>query len=302
MHINRQQIVSAAANWAARPATASTINAYLGVEIDRIGDARWGEAGKSYFGVDVADPLLWANRIIDLGAGDWALTGIRYRGLDVSQPFIDIIATSLTPELFSFDHCTEILRQYECFKPLAMRIFTPVVWPNVAVDQYVVSAPIATIASHFSPTLENVQLRGMSADEAIKVERSIYTKLREVNPRISRKFHLLTADQISPGMAWSVSTDGELIGMVACAIDSQFGIDGIALTSICLVPQHHGKKFGKATLIHLARELADSEAYKTKELWGHIDGYNQVSLANAQSVGREIVGAYVWSESVSQLQ
>ncbi|AKK05821.1 hypothetical protein CMUST_07460 [Corynebacterium mustelae] len=151
-----------------------------------------------------------------------------------------------------------------------MRIFTPVVWPNAAVDQYVVSAPIATIASHFSPTLENVQLRGMSADEAIKVERSIYTKLREVNPRISRKFHLLTADQISPGMAWSVSTDGELIGMVACAIDSQFGIDGIALTSICLVPQHHGKKFGKATLIHLARELADSEAYKTKELWGHI--------------------------------
>src|SRR5215216_2674611 len=96
----------------------------LETDAGRVGDETFGAEFRD--AVDPAistDPLSWANRVLDVGAGGWAVTGIRYRSLDRARPFVDVVATDQDPTPDGLAAVADaVLPAYDVFGPLCMRV------------------------------------------------------------------------------------------------------------------------------------------------------------------------------------
>ncbi|MCW4456756.1 GNAT family N-acetyltransferase [Microbacterium sp. MPKO10] len=280
--------------------------AWLEPQLGLVGDEQWGATGRRLTGLDVGDPLDWANRRIELADGNWAVTGIRFRGGDLSKPFVDIIATSVTPDAAGITALAEILPHYAAFAPLCLRVNAPeprTLIPELAasgeatatVDMWIVAGQVADLTVRTSNDDEPfVALETIESDAAAQRVSAIYAELAASRPSIADwatpEDEESLAECAAEGLLFDVRVDGDSAGVVAAIRDDSFGLRGHCMQEICIDADHRGRGIGRATLRELARRLPNTGDV----LWGHIHPGNTASLRNALAAGREIVTAQLW--------
>jgi len=294
----------------------------------RVGDVDFGREFRDNVAVVVGDdPLAWANRRLDLGGGQWCVTGIRFRGMDVSKPFVDVVATSLPPDAASLEFlCARVVPVYEEFSPKAVRVDVPdpdaLVGQVLAqgwgaeVDQYVVAGPVrgvrgrqaaavATDIADIADAADGAAVTGDVADRVALVAGTpealypevvrCYERIEAGRPDLPAWARPSTREELTEcaeeGLLFEVRIDDDPAGVVAARRDDDFGMTGFVVQEIVLRPEFLGRRWGRTVLTHLAEALP---AREDDVLWGTIHADNTPSLRNATSVGREIVGGYVW--------
>ncbi len=271
-----------------------------------VGDAAWGARVRDAVGLPVDDALLWANRRVELPSGGWAITGIRFRGRDVTKPFVDIIATSITPDAAGLTELAEVLPTYEDFSPLCIRVHLPeevssTTFPRSAgfvatPDQFVVAGPVTTVHDHPQrPGSDAVTLGPLDAEEAAASCAAIYADVRRIHPALDDWATPADADDLEDaadeGLLFAALVDGQPAGVVAAVRADAHGMTGFLVEEIALDTAHRGKGLGPVVLQRLAERLP---AGPHDVLWGHIHPNNTPSLRNALASGREVVSTLVW--------
>jgi L-amino acid N-acyltransferase YncA len=271
-----------------------------------VGDTTWGGAVRDAVQLPVADPLLWANRRISLRSGGWAIAGIRFRGRDIEKPFVDIIATSATPDYLGIAELGDVLAHFEAFAPLCLRVHLPgdargaaaPAGPSFASvpDQLVVAGPVAQMTKQArSPRFDSVQLvRAVPADAAARVA-EIYDEVRRSNPRLDEWATPSSGDSLADAdeeaLLFDIVVEGRIAGVVAATRDNAYGFTGFTVEEIALDSAHRRRGYGLAVLQHLAQRLPVDAS---DVLWGHIHPDNAPSLRNALASGRTVVSSLVW--------
>lgn len=311
------QMLDAAVRWTSprirdwAPDPRETVRTWLQPQLDLVDDADWGAQIRDLVGLPVHDPLAWANRRIELADGEWAVAGIRFRGRDVEKPFVDIIATSLAPDVAGIEALGEVMAHFASFSPLALRVAPPD--PQAAVeaidaaagssaradvDLFVVAGLVHALRARTEPAEPTEAPALVPADPQSAAERAatIYEELSSSRPRIAEWATPADLDTLRGAaeeeLLFDVVVDGASCGVVAAARDDAYGLCGFSVQEICLDAEHRGRGVGRQALQDLARVLPT--AHGSEVLWGHIHPENTASLKNAVSVGREIVGGHVW--------
>ncbi|MDY1003977.1 hypothetical protein [Curtobacterium sp. CFBP9011] len=268
-----------------------------------VGDASWGAAVRDAVQLPVADPLLWANRRLELSSGHWAITGIRFRGRDVAKPFVDVIATDVTPDAAGIAELAEVLAAHREFAPLCLRVHLPGDQRSAPAsdgftavpDLLVVAAPVTRVADGAAGTGADVELvRAEPAGAAVRVA-DAYDGLRRSVPDLDQwatpADEDALADADEEGLLFDVLIAGRTAGVVAAARDDVDGFTGFTVEEIVLDAEHRGHGYGPLVLRQLARALP---AGTSDVLRGHIHPGNTRSLRNALASGREVVSSLVW--------
>jgi len=247
-------------------------------------------------GLDVeTTPLQWANRHIELPGGGWVLAGIRFRALDVERPFVDVVATTAPPTDDGLAEVADAVRPYfEPFAPLCLRVEPPD--PSAIdgrVDQHVVASQIDTLTTWpRAASYAAVALRPGEPGRLAQRTAGIYAALPP-----GRRTWATPEDEGSlqdcaeQGLLFEAVVDGRSAGVVAAIRDDRHGMSGFSVEEICLDGARRGQGLAAGVVQRLVDEVpaADGDV-----LWGTIHPDNQPSLRNAQSIGRRIVGGYVW--------
>jgi len=259
--------------------------------------------------VPVTDPLAWANRRIDLPDGHWCVSGIRFRGLDPTKPFIDVVVTSLPPQADALARLSAVIvPQYSEFAPRALRVDAPAPdelvaaavadprFAHAAVDQYVVAGLVADLRTRpHVAGYERVHVHAAPVDAARQATVRLYAQAETERPALAQWATPSTADDLrqcaDESLLFEVTVDGRPAGVVAARRDDDHGMSGFVVQEIVLDDAHRGHRLAPAVLQRLVAELP---AGPGDTLWGTIHPDNHPSLRNARSIGREIVGGYVW--------
>lgn len=307
-------VVAAAERWASArvhewsPTIQASLRAWLQPSLDLIGDTTWGAKGREMTGLDVGEPLDWANRRIELSGGEWAITGIRFRGRDIAKPFVDVIATSVSPQVAGLERLAEVLPHYADFEPLCLRVNAPdpdglvselaAAGTSVgsgAVDLWIVAGRGGELAAREpQPGKAPVELGPMEPDAAAARVAAIYADIAASEPEIAEWAAPEDEESLSAcaaeGLLFEVRVNAAPAGVAALIRDDSFGLLGWCVQEICLDNAHRGRGFGPVVLRELARRLPSPD----EVLWGHIHPGNAASLRNALAAGREIVGGQLW--------
>lgn len=279
-----------------------------------VGDAAWGATVRDAVQLPVADPLAWANRRVDLSDGGWAVAGIRFRGRDVTKPFVDVIATTATPDADGLGRLAALMEHYAAFAPLCLRVHLPGDrrshvrppgdrlgaaaggGPDVRPDQLVVAGRVQDMRVHpRSARSADVELVPTTPDAAAEHAATLYAGIRRARPELDEWAAPSDADGLESaadeGLLFAVTVDGVPAGIVAAERDDAYGMTGFAVQEIVLDDAHRGQGLGTATMQLLADALP---AAPDDVLWGHIHPDNAASLANAESTGRQVVSTLTW--------
>ncbi len=298
-------------SWYAEESLRQNLRRALSVEAERLGDAAFGTGFRDGVGTGgPEDPLTWANRLVDLPDGGWALTGIRFRGRDTRRPFVDVVATTAPPTADGLALVAEVVvPAYREFAPRCLRVDAPEpdplverlrgdprFGPGCAVDMHVVAGLVESLATApRTPAYPLVGLRAGDPEELAPRVVEIYRELAAQVPDLAtwaqpEDLESLTecADE---GLLFEVLVDGDPGGVVAARRLDDHGMTGFSVQEICLDAAHRGRRLAPASLQHLVGELP---AGPGDVLWGTIDPANTPSLRNALSIGRTVVGGYVW--------
>jgi L-amino acid N-acyltransferase YncA len=93
------------------------------------------------------------------------------------------------------------------------------------------------------------------------------------------------------GLLLEVLADGEPAGVVAAQRYDAHALTGFSVQELCLDSEHRGRRLAPAAVQRLVDLLP---AVPGDVLWGTIHPGNLPSLRNALSIGRTLVGGYVW--------
>lgn len=286
-------------------------------------DEEYGAMIRDMVQLPVRDPLLWANRAVDLGDGHWAITSIRFRGRDISKPFVDVLACSAPPSAKTLKNLAEhIMPVYEAFHPLCFRVLTPgptvlfdpeAFTPELSleIDQRFLAGRVEELnAQPRAGSFAEISLDPTTAEDAAQRVDDIHERLRQTTPELRSWTSPASTEELQQpeeeGMLFAVtptSTEGapapaEPIGVVAAQRDENFGMTGFCVQEIALTEEFRGRGLGTAVLQHLCEKLSETSSFRTTDiLWGTIHPDNLASLNNARSVGREEVAAYMWVTS-----
>ncbi|MDZ5076090.1 GNAT family N-acetyltransferase [Nesterenkonia sp. HG001] len=256
--------------------------------------------------VDVEDPLLWADRRITHDDGGWSVIGIRFRGRDLTCPFVDVIASSLSPTPENIRRIvTEAAEDLKEFRPLTARLTVgdpdsglaevhdaSGIGPS-AVDQYLVAGLIRGINHRTRvASYRRVSLEPMDPTLAAARVAEIYA----AHPEGTRWATPAGPDELQEasedGALFEIFANGEPAGVVSAPRDDDHGLSGHLVQEICLDEDHRGRGYGPAVLQRLCEELPHPEPGTV--LWGSIHPENVPSLRNAHAVGRTTVGGQLW--------
>lgn len=293
--------------WYDEARLADQLNHYLETDADRVGDVTFGAEYRDAAGPDIAtDPLAWANRVLDVGAGGWAVTGIRYRSLDRDRPFVDVVATDQDPTPDGLAAVADaVLPAYDAFGPLCLRaeVADPDglvgsladdarFGPGAAVDQYVVAGLVSDLRSSSPDGDDLVELRPGEPAPLARLAAAIYAQ----HPASAALFatpedESSLAECAEEDLLLEVGVDGRTAGVIAALRDDAHGLSGFCVQEICLDPSVRGCGLAGQAMRGLLQRLPANEG---DVLWGTIHPENSPSLRNALSVGREVVGGYVW--------
>jgi L-amino acid N-acyltransferase YncA len=302
---------SAIRSWYAEESLRLNLRRALSVEADRLGDAAFGREFRDGVGIDgPEDPLTWANRMVDLPDGGWALTGIRFRGRDTRRPFVDVVATSAPPDPDGLALVAAVVvPAFREFGPLCLRVDAPEPDALVgrlrddlrfghgcAVDMHVVAGLVATLAeAPRTPAYPQVGLRAGDPQELAPRVGEIYRELARQVPGLATWAQPEDLESLTEcaeeGLLFEVLVEGASGGVVAALRLDDHGMTGFSVQEICLDAAHRGRRLAPASLQRLVGELP---AGPEDVLWGTIDPGNAPSLRNAISIGRTVVGGYVW--------
>lgn len=275
-----------------------------------VGDASWGARIRDLVQLPIDDPLEWANRRINLPGGHWAIAGIRFRGRNISKPFVDIIATSLTPEPSQLAALADVLPHFAGFSPLCLRIHCPdpeqtlfelaqsgAYAGHATTDLLVVAGLLETLKQRALPsTTEYVELRPCDPQAAAERVASIYDELEDSRPDI-RTWALpadvdLLSSAAEENLLFEVWSDSRRIGVIAAAREDAYGMSGYSIQELCIDAEHRGRQLGRTVLLQLCGRLPTTSVGEA--LWGHIHPDNKPSLRNSLSMGRQVVGGHLW--------
>ena len=287
----------------------------LSAEAERVGDVAFGELFRDGVGVargasEVADPLAWANRRLDLPDGGWAVTGIRFRGGEALRPFVDVVATTAPPTADGLLAVAEVVvTAYQDYHPLCLRVDAPDAPALVglldedprfgelcAVDQHVVAGLVDRLRVH-PRAARYAEVRLRPGDPRVLTTRvaSIYEEIALDRPEHALWATPEDADSLGAcagaGLLFEVLLEGEPAGVVAALRYDAHAMRGFSVQELCLDAAHRGRRLAPAILQRLVDELPGDEG---DVLWGTIHPGNEPSLRNALSIGRELVGGYVW--------
>lgn len=302
------------ASWYAASALEAALRKGLAVEAGRVGDAAMGTGFRDALMPQApgtpTDPLAWANRRLTLPHGGWAVTGPRFRGGDAAHPFVDVVATTEppTPDGLATLAAT-VLPAYAAFSPRSMRVDAPdpdhlVATLNddprfgaaSAVDLYVVAGLVSALREHpRAAAYAGVRLVAGEPNAMAARVAAIYDELGAARPELAQWANPEDAESLAEcageGLLFEVLVDGEAAGVVAALRYDAHGMEGFSVQELCLDAAHRGRGLASAVAQRLVDELP---ARPHDVLWGTIHPGNQPSLRNALSIGREVVGGYVW--------
>lgn len=299
------------ASWYTDGQLTAQLRSALAVEADRPGNASFGQELRDAVGIGgPLDPLAWANRRLELPDGGWAETGIRYRSLDVTRPFVDVIATTADPTPDGLAAvAAAVTPAYADLHPLCLRVDAPDApalveqltadprfGPRCVVDMHVVAAPVDTLRVHARATAyDSVTVRpGAPEPLALRVA-EIYAELATQEPELARWARPEDLDSLTEcadeGLLFEVLVDGAPAGVVAGLRYDAHAMAGFSVQELCLDRAHRGRRLAPAAVQRLLEELP---ADPGDVLWGTIHPANTPSLRNALSIGRALVGGFVF--------
>jgi L-amino acid N-acyltransferase YncA len=298
-------------SWYADSELEEQVRAAMTPEIDRVANSDFGQEFRDLVGLGVApDPLDWANRRIELPTGGWALTGIRFRGGDVSRPFVDIVATTEPPTPDGIATvAASVVPAYRAFDPLCLRVDAPDpsalieqlgpdprFGPLCAVDMYVVAGPVEELRQQLrAAAYDQVSLRAGDPQRLAERVAAVYAELIARRPDVAMWANPEGADSLAEcaeeGLLFEVLLEGEPAGVVASVRYDAHAMSGFSVQELCLDADHRGRHVAAGAVQRLADELP---ARPGDVLWGTVHPDNLPSLRNALSVGRVVVGGYVW--------
>ena len=268
----------------------------LAAERARVDDEEFGASFRDGVGLHSGtSPLEWANRRVQLPGGGWAVVGIRFRALDVARPFVDVVATTAPPTDDGVAEVAEaVLPYFAQFEPLCLRVEPP--GPSAVdgdVDQHVVAGQVDALrAWSRAASYDTVALRPGDPEALTEWAAAIYAALPP-----DRGTWATPEDQDSlqhcadEGLLFEVVVDGTSAGVVAAIRDDRHGMSGFCVEEICLDGAWRGRGLAAGVVQRLVDVLPADDG---DVLWGTIHPDNRPSLRNALSVGRRIVGGYVW--------
>jgi L-amino acid N-acyltransferase YncA len=295
--------------WYADARLTELLRSDLGPQAAMVGDESFGAQFRDNVGLDIGEAADWANRRVDLPDGGWAVCGIRYRGRDVERPFVDVVATTEPPSPDGLAAVAQVVVPlYAGFQPLCLRVDAPDPTALVAaldhdprfgvsaVDMHVVAAPVHELRERGRvAAYDLVALRVGDAHEMAQRVAEIYADLDSRNPALEQWARpegeatmRACADQ---GLLLEVVVDGDPAGVVAAVREDAHGMSGFCVQEIVLDARHQGRRLAPAVLQHLVDALPAEDG---DVLWGTIHPGNAPSLRNATSIGRRLVGGYVW--------
>lgn len=284
---------------------AEQLAAGLTTEADRVGSVDFGTEFRDAVDPDIEpDPLAWANRWIELEDGGWAVCGIRFRALDRARPFVDVVATSEAPTPDGLAAvAADVLPAFTVFEPLCLRIDAPDPVGIVAaldadprfgpaqVDQYVVAGLVSELLER-QPASDEVALRPGVPDQLAARVAEIYAQHSEEAGAWARPEDAESlAECAAQGLLFEILVDDSPAGVVAAIREDGHGMSGFCVQELVLDPSWRGRGLAPRAVRRLLDELP---ARAGDVLWGTIHPANQPSLRQALSLGREIVGGYVW--------
>jgi L-amino acid N-acyltransferase YncA len=298
-------------SWYAEETLRANLREPMSTEAGRLRNADFGRQFRTALGIGgPEDPLAWANRRLDLPDGGWALVGIRFRGRDTRLPFVDVVATTAPPTPDGLAGLAEtVVPAYREFSPLCLRTDAPD-GPGLVedlrgdprfaagsgVDMHVVAGRVSELRNRpRSAAYPRVRLRAGDAGPLARRVAEIYRDLSATQPELAtwanpEDLESLTACA-DEGLLFEVLADETPAGVVAALRTDDHGMTGFSVQEICLDPEHRGRRLGPAVAQRLADELP---ARPADVLWGTIHAANAPSLRNALSIGRSLVGGYVW--------
>ena len=288
---------------------AEQLAAALVTEAGRVGDRAFGADFRDAVDPDLEpDPLSWANRRLDLDDGRWAVAGIRFRGLDREAPFVDVVATDQPPTPDGLAAVAAGVRAaFAAFQPLCLRVDAPRpadlatslnVDPRFArgrstVDQHIVAGLVGELLARERPgSAVEVALRPGERGPLAARAAALYAR----HPAESRLWATAEdADSLAgcaaQGLLFEVLVDGTPAGVVAATREDAHAMSGFCVQELCLDPAWRGRGLAAQAMHGLVARLP---ARAGDVLWGSIHPENLASLRQALSLGREIVGGYVW--------
>lgn len=308
-------VVHAAERWTSpqikdwSPQWRDNLAQWLEPSLALVGDAEWGGQIRDMVQLPVQDPLAWANRRVELSDGHWAIVGIRFRGRDIEKPFVDVIATSLSPVPSGLAALGEVLPHFSAFSPLCLRVNLPdperelqaLAASNVEAwratpDLLIVGRPVADMLEQSAASrYDDVSLVACDPAAAEARVAAIYDELKPARPELDQWATPADADTLEDaaeeGLLFDIRVNGSSAGVVAAERDNAYGFTGFCMQEIVLDAAHRGQQLGVAALQRLCRELPDAPH---DVLWGHIHPGNVPSLRNAQESGRNVVAAHTW--------
>ncbi|MEO6511902.1 MAG: GNAT family N-acetyltransferase [Nocardioides sp.] len=268
----------------------------LEAEAGRVGDEAFGASFRDDVGLAVeTTPAQWANRRFELASGGWVVVGIRFRGLDVARPFVDVVATTAPPTAEGLAEIADaVLPSYELFAPLAVRIEPPdPAHVDGTVDQYLVAGRVEALRTwRRSPSYAAVTLRSGKPGAMAELAARVYAGLPQGRERwASAESEDSLQDCAEEGLLFEVIVEDTSAGVVAAVRDDRHGMSGFGVEELCLDATWRGRGLAAGAVQRLVDALPAEEG---DVLWGTIHPDNAPSLRNALSVGRQIVGGYVW--------
>jgi GNAT superfamily N-acetyltransferase len=289
---------------------ADQLAAWLATEAGRVGDSAFGTDFRDAVDPGLEpDPLCWANRRLELGAGGWAVAGIRFRGLDRDKPFVDVVATDRPPTPDGIAAvAADVLPAFARFQPLCLRVDAPYdvelaasldddprfAQGRSAVDQHIVAGLVSELLAKrpTSPDADEVTLRPGEPELLAERTAAIYSQHSEATrPWATPEDADSLADCAAQGLLFELLVGGAPAGVVAATRDDAHGMSGFSVEELCLDPSWRGRGIAARAVRQLVGQLP---ARRGAVLWGSIHPENLPSLRAALSLGREIVGGYVW--------
>lgn len=298
-------------SWYDGHALRRSLRAAMSEELDRLDNADFGREFRDGLGIGAPEePLDWANRWLDLHDGGWAVAGIRFRGRDAARPFVDVVATTTTPTPEGLaEVAAVVVPAFRAFAPVCLRVDAPDGPALVedlrgdprfertcAVDMHVVAGLVDPLREHPRvAAYPRVSLRVGDPHALAPRVAEIYRELADHEPEVETWANPEDVESLSEcageGLLFEVLVDGTPAGVVATLRHDDHGMTGFSVQEICLDAAHRGQRLAPAAVQRMVDELP---ARPGDTLWGTIDPGNAPSLRSALSIGRTLVGGYVW--------
>lgn len=278
----------------------------LAVEIERIDDTEFAREFQQHCPVPgVPEPGAYNNQVITLADGSRCLAGIRFRGADVSRPFVDLVAVEGT---FDHDRIADVVDETDTawgrFDPRAVRILhpDPIGFLDADArggqpDQFIVAGRIHDLRG--KPTVDaesgRVHIRRATGLEWYDRYVAELEDLFRADPRRAEMTRAESRDDLAEthdaGLLFEIFVDDQWAGVLAASRDAGYGMRGHYMQEVMLAHSYRGQGLASEVQRQLMGLLP---AEPGDALFGTIDARNRPSLRTALSVGREIVGGYLW--------